>query len=167
MTRQQEIHQERKEHWRRLIRECEASGMLQQDWCKAHQVCCASLSRWRTQIWREEEAEKEFALMRASHKEERMESISSSEGRLEETSFVEMNAVLTKADDKTGFYSGEQDSGIDKGRVSISQKDRSRGEIPKILTPDAVIGYRDYMVGVYEHTSSQVLHKVMEVLQYA
>ena len=56
MNKNQIVHQERKEYWRELIKQCDASGQTQQEWCQENKVCSASLSRWRNQIWREEEA---------------------------------------------------------------------------------------------------------------
>ena len=148
MNKNQMVHQERQEYWRELIKQCDASGHTQQEWCQENKVCSASLSRWRNQIWREEEAEKEFAAAREEH------------------SFVEIKAVPN------------EDSNEGKGliltrragkRVSTKQARPIRQESiePRLMKPDAIIGYREYMIGVYEDTSDQLLRKVVEVLRYA
>ena len=54
-------------------------------------------------------------------------------------------------------------------RVSTKQARQIRQEAsePRLMKPDAIIGYREYMIGVYEDTSDQLLRKVVEVLRYA
>ena len=148
MNKNEMVHLERKEHWRSLIQQCEASGQTQQDWCKEHRVCSASLSRWRTQIWREEEAEKEFAAAR------------------EERCFVEMTSEMNQDKEEVKELTVTRKS---EKRVCTRPSRQPCQEVaePRLAKPDAIIGYREYMVGVYEHTSNQVLQKVMEVLKYA
>ena len=167
MNKVQMIHMERKEHWRKLIEQCDTSGKSQQEWCAENHVCMCSLSKWRRTIWREEEAWKELGQVYAENRE--AEKKVCAEKRAEENSFVEMNVDLSQAEPGT-------EVAIQKERtVSISQEKGTKGtkanqcvtEAPSLMRPDAVIGYREYMVGVYEHTSSQVLQRVMEVLQHA
>ena len=67
MNKVEQYHNERKEYWRNLINQCDASGKLQKDWCQENGVSNTSMSKWRNQIWREEEAEKEFAAAREEH----------------------------------------------------------------------------------------------------
>ena len=149
MNKNQIVHQERKEYWRELIKQCDASGQTQQEWCQENKVCSASLSRWRNQIWREEEAEKEFAAIREEH--------CFVEIKQEETSATEIEAVTLRAGEKAPTVRN----------MNQAKRIRYNQEEPRLIQPDAVIGYREYMVGVYEHTSTQVLQKVMEVLKYA
>ena len=150
MNKNHAIHLERKEHWRALIKQCDASGQTQQDWCKENQVCNASLSRWRNQIWREEEAEKEFAAAR------------------EERSFVEITPKLYNKENNDGGKAVEATTTCEK-RVTIRQPEPVRAEAtePRLIKPDAIIGYHEYTIGVYEDTTEQLLRKVMEVLRYA
>ena len=148
MNKVEQIHNERKEYWRNLINQCDASGLTQQEWCQANSVCYASMSKWRNQIWREEEAEKEFAAAREEH------------------CFVEIRADVNERDNKgKGLISASKT----EKRVSTKQVKQSMPEVaePHLIKPDAIIGYRDYMIGVYEDTSEQLLRKVVEVLRYA
>ena len=141
MNKNEMVHLERKEYWRNLIQQCDASGQAQQDWCKEHSVCAASLSRWRNIIWREEEAEREITAAR------------------EERCFVEMTSEISK--DKEG---NKELTLIRKSEKRVSTKPTRQllQEVvePRLAKPDVIVGYREYMVGVYEHTSSQVLQKV-------
>ena len=149
MNKTEMIHNERKEHWRGLIKRCDASGQTQQDWCRENDVCFASMSKWRNTIWREEEAEKEFAAAR------------------EERCFVE---IIPEAADDSG--KGAKSLSTNKKASAVrntSQAKKSRysqGE-PHLIKPDAIIGCREFVIGVYEHTSAQLLQKVVEVLKYA
>ena len=148
MNKVEQYHNERKEYWRSLINQCNASGKSQIEWCQENGICNASMSKWRTKIWREEEAEKEFAAAREEH------------------CFVEIKAVP------------EGDSNEGKG-LTLTRKTEKRvstkqsrpilqeTEEPRLMKPDAIIGYREYMIGVYEDTSDQLLRKVVEVLRYA
>jgi len=149
MNKVEAVHLERKEYWRALIKRCDASGQLQQDWCKENNVCATSMSKWRRTIWREEEAEKEFAAAR------------------EEQAFIDITTELAQEKDSERKELTTTRK-VKKASVTHAvQPHQDNGETPRMMTPDAVIGYRDYMIGVYEHTSSQVLQKVMEVLKYA
>ena len=127
MNKNEMVHLERKEYWRNLIQQCDASGQAQQDWCKEHSVCAASLSRWRNQIWREEEAD----------------------------SGKESKSVSTN----------KKASGV--RNTSQAKQIRYSQEEPHLIKPDAIIGCREFVIGVYEHTSVQLLQKVVEVLKYA
>lgn len=80
MNKNVAIHLERKEYWRTIIKQCDASGQLQQDWCRENKVSATSLSKWRTVIWREEE--KEYAAAK------------------EERAFVEMTTALVQKESK-------------------------------------------------------------------
>ena len=149
MNKNEMVHLERKEYWRNLIQQCDASGQAQQDWCKEHSVCAASLSRWRNQIWREEEAEKEIAAAR------------------EERCFVE---ILPETAEDSGKESksvstNKKASGV--RNTSQAKQIRYSQEEPHLIKPDAIIGCREFVIGVYEHTSVQLLQKVVEVLKYA
>ena len=148
MNKIEQIHNERKEYWRELIKQCDASGLSQQDWCKDNNVCVASMSKWRNQIWREEEAEKEFAAAREEH------------------CFVEIKTV---PDEDSNEGNGLTLARKTEKRVSTKQSRpiRQETEEPRLMKPDAIIGYREYMIGVYEDTSDQLLRKVVEVLRYA
>ena len=147
MNKNEMYHNERKEYWRDLISRCDASGMNQQEWCQENHVCSTSMSKWRNVIWREEEAEKEFAAAR------------------EERAFVEIKLKQPARDNKavTPFANHTVNTIRDSQQAKPI---RSRQETSSLRTPDAVIGYREYMVGVYEHTPCQVLQKVLEVLKY-
>ena len=148
MNKNQIVHLERKEYWRGLIKQCDASGQTQQEWCQENKVCSASLSRWRNQIWREEEAEKEFAAAREEH------------------CFVEIKAGVSDSDNK-----GKELIQARKAEKHVSTKQikqsMPKSAEPHLIKPDAIIGYREYMIGVYEDTSEQLLRKVVEVLRYA
>ena len=150
MNKTEQIHNERKEYWRNLINQCDASGKLQKDWCQENGICSASMSKWRNQIWREEEAEKEFAAARAR----------------EEHCFVEIKAEVND--------SSNEGKGLIPARktekcVSTKQVNQSMPAAAesRLIKPDAIIGYQEYMIGVYEDTSEQLLRKVVEVLRYA
>ena len=67
MNMEEQIHNVRKEYWRTLIRQCDASGKLQKDWCQENGICSTSMSTWRSQLRREEAAEKEFAAAKEEH----------------------------------------------------------------------------------------------------
>ena len=153
MNKVEAVHLERKEHWRKLINECDASGLTQQAWCIAHGVCQGSLSKWRRQIWREEEAEEEFAAAR------------------EERSFVQITDKVKEEDKemKELAHTREEAKAVSREQVQPIQPIQPvhQEEELHLVKPDAIIGFRDYMVGVYEHTSAQLLQKVMEVLRYA
>lgn len=148
MNRSELIHNERKEYWRELIRQCDASGQMQRDWCQENGICSTSMSKWRNQIWREEEAEKEFAAIREEH------------------CFVEIKAA--QGEDRNDGKGLTLTRKTEK-RVSTKQARQIRQEAsePRLMKPDAIIGYREYMIGVYEDTSDQLLRKVVEVLRYA
>ena len=149
MNRAEAVHLERKEYWKNLIKQCDDSGQLQQDWCRENNVCSTSMSKWHTTIWREEEAEKEFEVAR------------------EERAFVEMTAELAQEKDSERKELATTRK-IKKASITGAVRPLQTSEgTPRMMTPDAVIGYRDYMIGVYEHTSSQVLQKIIEVLKYA
>jgi len=75
----------------------------------------------------------------------------------EETSATAIEAVTLRAGEKAPTVRN----------MNQAKRIRYNQEEPRLIQPDAVIGYREYMVGVYEHTSTQVLQKVMEVLKYA
>ena len=148
MNKTEMFHNERKEYWRELITRCDASGLNQRDWCLENNICSTSMSKWRNTIWREEEAEKEFAAAR------------------EERAFVEMKVNQTENE------GGAKELIVGKKEVCAQSTVKAKPirysqEAGSIMKPDAVIGYLDYMVGVYEHTSCQVLQKIMEVLKYA
>ena len=148
MNKTEMVHNERKEYWREQITRCDASGMSQRDWCRENNICSTSMSKWRNTIWREEEAEKEFAANR------------------EERAFVEIkaNQVEDEGQEKELIVSKKEvcaQSTVKAKPIRYSQ------EVQSMMKPDAVIGYRDYMIGVYEHTSSQVIRNIMEVLKYA
>lgn len=67
MNRVEQFHNERKEYWRSQIALCDASDKNQKEWCLENGICSTSMSKQRNQIWREEEAEKEFATAREEH----------------------------------------------------------------------------------------------------
>ena len=147
MNRVEQVPNERKEYWRRQIVLCDASDKTQKEWCLENGICSTSMSKWRNQIWREEEAEKEFAAAREEH------------------SFVEITPEENKA------YEAKELTVTRKAEKQVSTKQiRQSGqtaEEPRLVKPDAIIGYREYMIGVYENTSEQLLRKVVEVLRYA
>lgn len=176
MNKVQLIHNERKEHWRKLIEQCDASGKTQQEWCQENHVCMGSLSKWRRTIWREEEAWKELGRIHEANQETAMESEQKlpSEKQPEENSFVEVSADLCSGSGEAAVEVVEVAIPKERSITGSKRKEANRTKVsqyvteaPSLMRPDAVIGYRDYMVGVYEHTSSQVLQKVMEVLQHA
>ena len=146
MNKTEEIHNERKEYWRELIRQCDTSGKLQKDWCQENGICSTSMSKWRNQIWREEEAEKEFAAAREEH------------------CFVEIKADVSESDNKGLIPARKTEKRVSTKPVKQSMPEAAE---PHLIKPDAIIGYRDYMIGVYEDTSEQLLRKVVEVLRYA
>ena len=148
MNKVEQYHNERKEYWRNLINQCDASGKLQKDWCQENGICSTSMSKWRNQIWREEEAEKEFAAAREEH------------------CFVEIKAA---PDEDSNEGKGMTLTRKTEKRVRAKQTGPVKQEAnePRLMKPDAIIGYREYMIGVYEDTSDQLLRKVVEVLRYA
>ena len=148
MNRSEMFHNERKEYWRELIRQCDASGQMQRDWCQENGICSTSMSKWRNQIWREEEAEKEFAAAREEH------------------CFVEIKAEQNESSDEEKGITLNRKT---ENRISTKQAKAIRQEVigPHLMKPDAVIGYGKYMIGVYEDTSEQLLRKVVEVIRYA
>ena len=129
MNKVEQYHNERKEYWRNLINQCDASGKLQKDWCQENGVSNTSMSKWRNQIWREEEAEKEFAATREEH------------------CFVEIKAA---PDEDSNEGKGMTLTRKTKKRVSAKQTSPVRQEAnePQVMKPDAIIGYREYMIGV-------------------
>ena len=135
MNRVEMVHNERKEHWRGLIAQCEASGMTQQEWCRENQVCNASMSKWRTTIWREEIAQKEFAAVQEEH------------------CFVEVT-VAPESESSTATTLPAQKKSGNRNHVTRQTAQHNQSEAPQLMKPDAVIGYREFMVGVYEHTSN-------------
>ena len=148
MNMEEQIHNVRKEYWRTLIRQCDASGKLQKDWCQENGICSTSMSTWRSQLRREEAAEKEFAAAKEEH------------------CFVEI-----KAETEDNINEGKALTLSDKAEKCVrpqqaKEKAHESGET-RLMKPDAVIGYREYMIGVYEDTSEQLLRKVVEVLRYA
>ena len=149
MNKTEMIHKERKEYWRGLIKRCDASGVNQKDWCHENGICSTSMSKWRTVIWREEEAKKEFAAAR------------------EERCFVE---IKQKEEETTATeavtLSVSKKAPVVRNTSQAKQIRYSQAE-PRLIQPDAVIGCREYVIGVYEHTSAELLQKVMEVLKYA
>ena len=149
MNKTEMVHNERKEYWRELITRCDASGKNQKDWCQENGICSTSMSKWRNVIWREEEAEKEFAAVR----EERC----FVEIKQEETSATAIKAVTLRADEKAPTVRSSNQA----KRIRYSQEE------PRLIQPDAVIGCREFVIGVYEHTSTELLQKVVEVLRYA
>ena len=148
MNKNEQVHNERKEYWRELIRQCDSSGQTQQDWCRENKVCSASLSRWRNQIWREEEAEKEFAAAREEH------CFVEIKAEADENSNEERGLTLTRKKEK-------------RINAKMAKQIRQEANEPRLMKPDAIIGYREYMIGVYEDTSDRLLRKVVEVLRYA
>lgn len=148
MNKTEQIHNERKEYWRSLINQCDASGKLQKDWCQENGICSTSMSSWRRRIWREEEAEKEFAAAREEH------------------CFVEIKAT---PDEDRNEGKGLTLTRRTEKRVSTKQARSIHPETeePRLMKPDAIIGFREYMIGVYDDTSDQLLRKVVEVLRYA
>ena len=107
------------------------------------------MSKWRNVIWREEEAEKEIAVAR------------------EERCFVE---IIPEAADDSGKESksvstNKKASGV--RNTSQSKQIRYSQEEPHLIKPDAIIGCREFVIGVYEHTSAQLLQKVVGILKYA
>lgn len=148
MNKMEQIHHERKEYWRGQIAECDASGKGQKVWCKEHGICSTSMSTWRRRIWREEEAEKELAAVKEEH------------------SFVEIKVAVDK-DNNEG--KGMTRTRKTEKRISTKQAKENRWETkePRIMKPDVIIGYQEYMIGVYEDTSDQLLRKVVEVLRHA
>ncbi len=151
MNKVEQIHHERKEYWRGQIAECDASGKGQKVWCQEHGICSTSMSTWRRRIWREEEAEKELAAVK------------------EENSFVEIKAATDEDNENNNEGKGLTRTRKTEKRISTKQaKENGREENePRIMKPDAIIGYREYMIGVYEDTSDQLLRKVVEVLRHA
>ena len=147
MNKTEQVHNERKEYWRRQIALCDASDKNQKEWCLENGICSTSMSKWRNQIWREEEAEKEFAAAREEH------------------CFVEIKAV-PEGDSNEG--KGMTLTRKTEKRVSTKQSRPilQETEEPRLMKPDAIIGYREYMIGVYEDTSDQLLRKVVEVLRH-
>ncbi len=148
MNKMEQIHHERKEYWRGQITECDASGKGQKVWCQEHGICSTSMSTWRRRIWREEEAEKELAAVK------------------EEQSFIEIKA---SADEDGNEGKGLTLTRETENRISTNQAKENRREAnePRIMKPEAIIGYREYMIGVYEDTSDQLLRRVVEVLRHA
>ncbi len=147
MNKTEQVHNERKEYWRRQIALCDASDKNQKEWCQENGICSTSMSKWRNQIWREEEAEKELAVAREEH------------------SFVEITPGVNKAHEAKELTIARK---VEK-QVSAKQarQIRQTAEESRLVKPDAIIGFREYMIGVYENTSEQLLRKVVEVLRYA
>ena len=100
----------------------------------------------------------------------------------DEYTFKEAEKELAAIREERAFVEIKANQVEDEGRekeLIVSKKEvcaqstvkakpiRYSQEVQSMMKPDAVIGYRDYMIGVYEHTSSQVIRKIMEVLKYA
>ena len=177
------VHQERKEFWRGRLAQYAASGKSLDEWCKENGVCQSSMNRWRLIIWREEEAAQEIEANREWRRKKSAEqtigSLASDEdaGRnaqmenqekvREENSFVEISPVPAEGEETVTIISCEKMPRTRSKRKSTTQKRDNKGETRQIAAPDAIVGYRDYVIGVYEHTSSQMLQKIVEVLRYA
>ena len=148
MNKTEQIHNERKEYWRDLIQQCDSSGLKQQEWCQENGICNTSMSKWRRVIWREEEAEKEIAAAREEH------------------CFVEIKADPDEKDNEEKALAPGKRAKKCVSKKQTKQNQQEANE-PRVMKPDAIIGYREYMIGVYEDTSDKLLRKVVEVLRYA
>ena len=146
MTEATQIHNVRKEYWRGQIALCEASGKNQRDWCRENGICATSMSTWRNRIWREEEAEKNYAVSQ------------------EESCFVEITSKLN------GRKETKEMAAQKPTQYTDTKSGKPIQEVPlepRLMKPVAVIGYHEYMVGVYETTSRQLIQTIMEVLRDA
>ena len=183
MNKVEMFHLEKKEFWRNRIAQYAASGKPLQEWCKENGVSTGSMNRWRMIIWREEEAEKEIATNRKKQRKEiaeeaaeqvtieenhtRKEEGTNSEDEQEEHVFVEISPEMTEGRNAVTIMMQENISSMRSKRATETQRIYNTRESRQISPPDAIVGYRDYVIGVYEHTSSQVLEKIVEVLRYA
>ncbi len=87
----------------------------------------------------------------------------------EEQSFVEIKAATDEDNENDNEGKGLTLIRKAENRISTNQAKEKRREAnePRIMKPEAIIGYREYMIGVYEDTSDQLLRKVVEVLRHA